>query len=1028
MLLTVKNEINIRTNFRKKILYTTMLLSIVAFPSVVTAQNVDVAAQQEGLRKQQFNIPGQALAPALVRLARETGMELFFSDNLVKNINASAVRGNMTSADALAQMLRGTGLSHIISGRSITLQKMDDEAAWLGKARVEGTAGRASGTEQDAIGQEDVYFQDFSTSYLGKKEIERFRGTSSGDILKGMVNVYSGDSRNSGALDPSIRGISGPGRVPVIIDGTEQAMTVWRGYNGITNRSYIDPGLISGMQVFKGPVSARSVSGATGGAVVINTLDADDIMEPGETFGMEFMLEGGNNSTEPHIPPLFTGQDANTIPGLVDGNIFTDPTMRVYVGTDEDNEFFYVGDRAARLAVAGRIGKIDLFSAYAYRIKGNYFAGMTATDYYAQEDLADNSINFIRRNMAAMFEPGYEVPNTSLETNSWLFKGTLRISDEQVLQLSYRDSQSENGEIMPSRIWRDRAGDNKAIQWPLSKVHAKAYSAEYKWTPDNRLLDVKANLWATRTKSNTYSGVGMPNDVVPTHGDTVVNTALVNAQNNRIGFNISNKMTLTPQLDLTFGGNWHHENLSSKDSYREYWASPRAGRREEFDLNFKVEWRPVSFLKFNAGLNYSGYWSMDDFRRDQINSGIIIGGADLSKGREVLQYTSTYQTEEYGEEAYEALVRKRLESMGLPPFLLDMFVASRVRLYMQNPYSFTADHNGPDWTPDGDLRYSRANNPCVNGTITNSTNYKMGSCNMWPQYSYYDITVDDLEHREKRWTPHLSVTAYINDNSRVYLSYAEAYRYPSLFETTVGFSAVYNPLRQNKPEHMRAFEAAYIQDMADLMNLGEGQFADFKLTYYHNIVRDVIERDPTFQFWNLDKQVIAGIEFQARYDNGRFFTNFSAAHMTRNQVCDESIAILSDPLYGRLPDCVKYGFQGGYLMTQASPEDSINLMIGGRFLDRKLEVGGRFTYYGIYKNPMVFQLVEDDHYSGGFNVPYTWGTIVTLDAFASYRFNDRFSIDLSGINLNNRYYMDPLSRALNPAPGRTVRMTITGRF
>ena len=35
-----------------------------------------------------------------------------------------------------------------------------------------------------------------------------------------MTGVYSG------ALDPNVRGVQGQGRVPVTIDGTEQAITV----------------------------------------------------------------------------------------------------------------------------------------------------------------------------------------------------------------------------------------------------------------------------------------------------------------------------------------------------------------------------------------------------------------------------------------------------------------------------------------------------------------------------------------------------------------------------------------------------------------------------------------------------------------------------------------------------------------------------------------------------------------------------------------------------------------------------------
>ena len=40
----------------------------------------------------------------------------------------------------------------------------------------------------------------------------------------------------------------------------------------------------------------------------------------------------------------------------------------------------------------------------------------------------------------------------------------------------------------------------------------------------------------------------------------------------------------------------------------------------------------------------------------------------------------------------------------------------------------------------------------------------------------------------------------------------------------------------------------------------------------------------------------------------------------------------------------------------------------------------------------------------------------------------RFSAELVGTNLNDRCYADPLTRSLMPAPGRTVRLSLTGRF
>src|SRR3546814_9019116 len=60
--------------------------------------------------------------------------------------------------------------------------------------------------------------------------------------------------------------------------------------------------------------------------------------------------------------------------------------------------------------------------------------------------------------------------------------------------------------------------------------------------------------------------------------------------------------------------------------------------------------------------------------------------------------------------------------------------------------------------------------------------------------------------------------------------------------------------------------------------------------------------------------------------------------------------------------------------------------------------------------------------------PFTWDEILTFDAYAKFRINERFTSELTGLNLNNRYYLDPLSRSLLPAPGRTVRLSLTGRF
>ncbi|UOP00037.1 Plug domain-containing protein [Kingella potus] len=80
----------------------------------------------------------------------------------------------------------------------------------------------------DEKGEAQQYSKNVSNAYLGKEYLERYQTDAAGDILKGLNGVYNMNTRNAGsAITPSIRGISGKGRIPVTIDGTEQTVDVW---------------------------------------------------------------------------------------------------------------------------------------------------------------------------------------------------------------------------------------------------------------------------------------------------------------------------------------------------------------------------------------------------------------------------------------------------------------------------------------------------------------------------------------------------------------------------------------------------------------------------------------------------------------------------------------------------------------------------------------------------------------------------------------------------------------------------------
>lgn len=1013
---------------------------ILALGTVATTRAQEAPAAGEST-KHAVDIPAQSLPRALAALSSQTRLQVIYSDEAPYAIQAPALKGNYSDTEALDHLLQGSGLRWKQVGPGVvTLEKATDSPKGdvvTGTLSVESSTprGQATGEARDRQGYDAVYDNDFSSVYKGRQEIERYRGSNPADLLKGMVNVYSGDARNSGALDPNIRGIEGPGRVPVLIDGTQQAITVWRGYNGANNRAYIDPSLIGGIQVLKGPTTARDVDGGIGGAVVVKTLDVDDVLQPGHTVGLDIKAEGANNSTSPRFPSLLTGQDYRNVPGFpgtasgpvgtLPNSPYSDPTLRQRVR--DDAQTLSMGDRAYRLAFAAKEGDFDYLAAYAYRKRGNYFSGKNDAGYYTQQGLAAGSNNIIRQ-LGNAYQPGDEVPNTSSEMQSWMGKITWHISPDQSLQLGARDTLSRYGEIMPSRIFLSGVQDIGAIQWPESKVDAKAYNLEYRWNPDSPWLDLHANAWTTRTASHTYSAGGFPNYAQGLTDPIIRNTALANAQNNRVGLTLSNRMQFGDRVDFTVGGNWQHEKLSSSDVWNgtfDGWRQfPRAGRRQEYDIHFDVQWRPTDALTLDGGMRYSGYKAHDDFLAAQISA----GKGDYFNSTVYDKRTLSYQTIENTPDKFVESLRPGLVESGLAgQDLQDVLDILRQSMEGQT-YNFD---NTVDWKPDANGRYHRADDICVNGFLSSVKNLAPGtSCGIGLQSVAPTIVKATAKtQRGHGWAPWFSASYQFTPNSRAYVRYAQAYRFPSLFESTIGFSASINPLNDLKPEHAYTWEVGYIHDLRDLFGLETEHRADVKIDWFSNITRDVIERNTYLQFTNIDKKVIRGLELQGRFDNGRFFTDFGVAKTLTDKACDESTAIQLDPARGRVPNCMNYGFVSSYLLTQATPKFSANLTLGARFFNKALEVGTRTVYYRGYSNPQLDRYVGQGTIGGyGLNVPYTWGTIVTYDAYADYKLRNGMTFELAGTNLGNRYYVDPLTRSLMPAPGRTLRLSVNARF
>ncbi|HET8728196.1 MAG TPA: secretin and TonB N-terminal domain-containing protein, partial [Alphaproteobacteria bacterium] len=107
--------------FTARLLATTASVSMAAAPALAASSVAAEVAQRE---TQNFDIPAQPLAQALLRFSRETGIELFFDDVIARGINSPGVRGSFAREDALRRILAGTGLTYrFTNANTATLQK-----------------------------------------------------------------------------------------------------------------------------------------------------------------------------------------------------------------------------------------------------------------------------------------------------------------------------------------------------------------------------------------------------------------------------------------------------------------------------------------------------------------------------------------------------------------------------------------------------------------------------------------------------------------------------------------------------------------------------------------------------------------------------------------------------------------------------------------------------------------------------------------------------------------------------------------
>lgn len=411
---------------------------------------------------------------------------------------------------------------------------------------------------------------------ISGKQIEKLKGGTNADIFSTVTAVQSNNMRNeAGALDIGIRGLQGEGRVPIYIDGSLQSTHTNRGYQGVSDRTYIDSDLISNMKIYKGTDGNNFKSGAIGGTVEIKTLSVEDVIKAGENSGFLIKLRTSNNNVSATQPEKEgSARRLKSSPSVFDFN-----------------------NGSATVAWGYRNDKFDTIIAYAKKKDGNYYAGSKGFgDYGTTEKLNSQEI--------PVFE-SEEVVNTAFESDSFLLKTGIHLTPEQNIEFIFRNHRQHSGEILAAKWFR--ADEGSMIQWPLGTAAVKAYSANYNYLPqNNNKINFNTNIWYTNAKLDQLNGLWKKGGEVEQWQNSYTN--------DRKGLTVSNNSEFdTVPLTLQYGFSLLEEELKPNDERDDYWSptqTSRHGKRNENStfINATLDLYPV---EISVGTNMHGSETTD---------------------------------------------------------------------------------------------------------------------------------------------------------------------------------------------------------------------------------------------------------------------------------------------------------------------------------------------------------------------------------------------------------------------------------
>ena len=217
-------------------------------------------------------------------------------------------------------------------------------------------------------------------SSVSMEQIQGLQPNRLSDIFYNVPGVSFQERGDDPATVINIRGLQDFGRVAVVVDGARQ--NYQRSGHNANGSFFLDPELVGGVDVVRGPTANIYGSGAIGGLVSFRTKDINDVVRPGERWGVDLSGSGGSNSAR-GLGSIFGGVRADPNVDVFGGAVYrTSGNYKDGNGTEIGNTGNELAAGLMKLTVRPADGhevKIGgVFQDYQYSI-GQQNRGATTT-------------------------------------------------------------------------------------------------------------------------------------------------------------------------------------------------------------------------------------------------------------------------------------------------------------------------------------------------------------------------------------------------------------------------------------------------------------------------------------------------------------------------------------------------------------------------------------------------------------------------------------------------------------------------